>query len=180
MAFMGRGARSASLLVAVTVLSSALPSLGFHASGCWGLVPRGGAASRSAIGASVRPGSCVPGLRAARMLDEAAVAKNMEAVEAGTAGKASTKVFKAVKKSSGAFVPLQEFARSKAPAENIRSMLYQNWSFNQRRDKRAAIIVDTTVPEAMDDLELFVKEQQVLTERSAHTRTLRGLSSALP
>jgi hypothetical protein len=48
-------------------------------------------------------------------------------------------------------------------------MLHQNWSWNQRRDKKAAIIVDTTVPEAMDDLELFVKEQQVLNQRSPRT-----------
>jgi len=158
---MARGARSASLLVAVTVLSSALPSLGFQPLGSWGLVPRGGAFSHNAAratGASVR---CArPALR---MLDEAAVAKHMEAVEAGKPGKASTKVFKAIKKPSAALIAIQELSRSKAPEETTRSMLYQNWSWNQRRDKKAAIIVDTTVPEAMDDLELFVKEQQVLT-----------------
>ena len=166
---MARGSRSAWLLVAVTVLSSALPSLGFQPLGSWGLVPRGGAFSQHAArstGASVR---CVrPGLR---MLDEAAVVKNMEAVEAGTPGKVSKKVFKAIKKPSSALIAIQELSRSKAPEEKIRSMLHQNWSWNQRRDKKAAIIVDTTVPEAMDDLELFVKEQQVLNQRAAHART---------
>jgi hypothetical protein len=95
------------------------------------------------------------------MLDQAEVDKNMEVIEAGKALKVGTKVFKAIKKPSGALMALPEYARNKDAADESRSADYSNWSANQRRDKRAVIVIDTTNPSAMTDLELMVKEQQV-------------------
>ena len=141
-----------------TLLCCALSVMGFSGPG---VLPSGLRTEARRICASSHSGVILHGLYTVRMLDQAEVDKNMEVIEAGKALKVGTKVFKAIKKPSGALMALPEYARNKDAADESRSADYSNWSANQRRDKRAVIVIDTTNPSAMTDLELMVKEQQV-------------------
>ena len=99
-----------------------------------------------------------------RMLDEASVAKNVEAIAAGKApAKVPTKIFKALKKSSGTIAAGCEYKRTADHTEALsteESVDLRQLGLKVRRNKVAVILVDCSTPAGKDDCEIVAKEQQ--------------------
>lgn len=98
------------------------------------------------------------------MLDEAAVAKNMEAIAAGKSpAKAATKLFKALKKSSGAIAAGCEFKRTSddtGPLSTSDAVDFRQFGMKVRRSKASVLLVDCSTAAGKTDCEEAVKEQQ--------------------
>jgi len=98
------------------------------------------------------------------MLDTAAVAKSMEAIAAGKRpAKAATKIFKALKKSSGAVAVGCEFKRTTDDTEPLSiadSVDFRNFGMKVRRSKASVLLVDCSTAAGKADCEEAVKEQQ--------------------
>jgi len=98
------------------------------------------------------------------MLDEAAVAKNMEAIAVGKSpAKAATKLFKALKKSSGAIAAGCEFKRTSddtGPLSTSDAVDFRQFGMKVRRSKASVLLVDCSTAAGKTDCEEAVKEQQ--------------------
>jgi indole-3-glycerol phosphate synthase len=98
-----------------------------------------------------------------RMLDEAVVAKNLEVIAAGkSAAKAATKVFKALKKSSGAIAAACEYKRISTDTALLSTedaVDFRQMGMKVRRSKAAALLIDCSSAAGKADCEEAVKEQ---------------------
>eukprot|EP00286_Rhodomonas_abbreviata_P008736 CAMPEP_0181332988 /NCGR_PEP_ID=MMETSP1101-20121128/25411_1 /TAXON_ID=46948 /ORGANISM="Rhodomonas abbreviata, Strain Caron Lab Isolate" /LENGTH=372 /DNA_ID=CAMNT_0023442717 /DNA_START=9 /DNA_END=1127 /DNA_ORIENTATION=- len=102
-----------------------------------------------------------PRLSQLSMVDESEVQKLVEKIEGGKkAPKASTRVFKALKKNSGALMVATEFSRGDEEAvEGEYGVDFRTFSLTLRRNKAAVLLVDCSLPPGLSDLENFAKEQ---------------------
>lgn len=97
------------------------------------------------------------------MLDETVVAKNMETIAAGKAlAKAPTKLFKALKKNSGAIAAGCEFKRTADDTElptTEASVDLRQLGMKVRRSKAAVLLIDCSSHAGKGDCEIAVQEQ---------------------
>lgn len=98
-----------------------------------------------------------------RMLDEAAVSKNLEVISAGkTPSKTPTTLFKALKKASGALVAGCEYKRASDDLHELsipETVDLRQSGLKVRRAKAGVVLVDCSTHAGKADCEVVVKEQ---------------------
>ena len=98
-----------------------------------------------------------------RMLDEAAVSKNLEVISAGKApSKTPTTLFKALKKTSGAVVAGCEYKRASGDLHELsipETVDLRQVGLKVRRAKAGVVLVDCSTHAGKADCEVVVKEQ---------------------
>ncbi|EKX47482.1 hypothetical protein GUITHDRAFT_137633 [Guillardia theta CCMP2712] len=93
-------------------------------------------------------------------INEEEVEKFLRVVEEGKEAKASTKLFKALKKASGAVSVAIEFSRHpNADDGALHGVEFRQFSLKMRREKAGAIFVNADSKSGLQDCEKFVEEQ---------------------
>eukprot|EP00960_Hanusia_phi_P008604 245057-Hanusia_phi.AAC.1 len=93
-------------------------------------------------------------------ISEEEVEKFLRVVEEGKEAKAPTKIFKAMKKASGAMSVAVEFSRHPNADEGaLHGVEFRQFSLKMRREKASVILVDGSSKSGLEDCQKFVEEQ---------------------
>ena len=105
-------------------------------------------------------------------ITEEEVEKFLRVVEEGKEAKASTKLFKALKKASGAVSVAIEFSRHpNADDGALHGVEFRQFSLKMRREKAGAIFVNADSKSGLQDCEKFVEEQVSAGRSTMHVLT---------